>query len=141
LNETSFKENLTVGQELPSYSVKVESKIYRRYNRLIREINPIHLNKSYAQKLGFENIVVAGNFLFTFIPKWILDWIPIPSALKKATVYFENPVYPDEEIIHKGTIQEIEELSGQIKVICEYHVEKGDGTPTSKGKIILNFKK
>ncbi len=113
--------------------------MYRKYNRLINEINPIHISKSYAQKIGFETIVVAGNFLFSYIPKWIIDWTSDLSIIKKITVKFENPVYPDEEIIHKGKIVQIYEDHGEEVVECDYQVFKASGQKTSFGKITLSF--
>lgn len=142
ITETKFSlEKASVGQTLPPFRVHVETKIYRRYNRIIKEINPIHFNKNYAQKLGYEDIVVAGNFLFTYIPKWILDWIQDVEAIQKVTIKFENPVYINEEIIHNGKIIDIKDESDKKIIICEYYVEKPDGLRTSFGQVILSFKK
>jgi acyl dehydratase len=117
----------------------VESRNYRKYNRIIKEVNPIHMSKIYAQNIGYEDIVVAGNFLFTYIPKWIIDWVGDVNALKKTTVKFENPVFPDDEIVHKGKIVEIKEEKGKTIVKCDYHVEKTSGERTSLGNIILSI--
>ena len=132
-------DDLKVGQEIPAYQVNVEYQNYRKYNRLVKEINPIHFNKKYAQKLGFNTIVVAGNFLFTYIPKWIIDWVGDVNAIKKITVKFENPVYINDEIIHKGKIVDIKEEDGQKIVECDYHVEKTSGEKTYFGIIILSL--
>lgn len=134
-------KNLTVGQELPFFEVKVESQIYRKYNRLIKEINPIHFNKKYAQNLGYETIVVAGNFLFTFIPKWIIDWIGAEnvSAIKNINVKFENPVYPDDKIMINGKIVNIEKQNDNRIIECEYIVKKANEENVFRGNVILNF--
>ncbi len=121
--------------------VTVENKKYMRYNRIIGEINPIHFNKSYAIKLGFDNIVVAGNFLFTYIPKWLINWTGDPTAIKEITVEFENPVYIDDQIVHKGKIIDIKLEKDQKTVVCDYWVEKPSGVRTSKGRVKLAFKK
>ena len=138
--ETVFNPvTATIGQEIPIYRVHIAKMIYRKYNRIIKEINPIHISKSYAQNLGYDDIVVAGNFLFTYIPKWISDWIKDVNVLKKITVKFENPVYIDEEIIHTGKIVDISQKEGNIDIICEYTVKKPDGLKTSYGEIYLMF--
>ncbi len=67
--------DFVIGQAIPSSKVKIDKKSYKSYNRLIGEINPIHLSKKYAQNLGFDDIVVAGNFLFSIVNKWIINWI------------------------------------------------------------------
>ncbi|GAG63566.1 unnamed protein product [marine sediment metagenome] len=99
--------NIEIGQEIPPFKVKIEKKVYGKYNRLIHEINPLHLNLNYAKKLGFDNIVIAGNFLFSFITKWIIDWVDDIKLIKSITMQFEKPVYIDEEIVYKGKIAEI----------------------------------
>ena len=134
-------ETAVVDQEIPPLRVNIARMIYRKYNRIIKEINPIHINKNYAQKLGYDDIVVAGNFLFTYIPKWILEWIKDPNLLKKVTIKFENPVYIDEEIIHKGKIVEIHEDNLTKKIKCEYIVEKPNGLRTSYGEMFFSYNK
>jgi len=139
--DTTFSlSNLSIGQEIPSYKVHISKTSYRKYNRLIKEINAIHISKNYAQNLGYDDIVVAGNFLFTYIPKWIINWIEKESWLRKISIRFENPVYVDEDIIHKGKITEIKHEDDMISIICEYWVEKSNGVRTSYGEILLIVK-
>ncbi|MBD3229398.1 MAG: hypothetical protein GF329_14530 [Candidatus Lokiarchaeota archaeon] len=130
-------KNLEVGDTLPINRVKIDSKIYKKYNRLINEINPLHFNKKYAQKLGFEDIVVAGNFNYTFIPKWIIDWTGIVDSIKEIKITFEKPVYINEEIIHSGRIKDIYVKNNEKIAICEFNVKKINGQQVYHGKIKL----
>jgi len=101
-------KKLEIGQEIPSFKVKMEKKTYKQYNKLAKEINPMHLSKLYVHRLGYDDILIAGNFLFSFIPKWIINWIEGNiNALSSITIKFENPVYIDDEIVLKGNILEI----------------------------------
>ena len=86
-------------------------------------------------KLGYDGIVVAGNFLFTYIPKWAIDWCGDATAIKKIDVKFDNPVYLDDTIVHKGKIINIDEEKRLIE--CQYEVEKTNGERSSYGKILL----
>jgi len=131
--------DIKIDQEIPPFKVKIDHKKYRKYNKLIKEINPIHMSKMYAQKIGYEDIVIAGNFLFTYIPKWIIDWIGDVNVIKKATVKFENPVYPYDEIIHKGSIVDIKERNEKKIIKCDYNVEKISGERTSYGTIVISL--
>lgn len=131
--------NIEIGQEIPPFKVKIESKSYKKYNRLIHEMNPLHKNTEYAQNLGFDNIVVAGNFLFSYISKWIISWVGEINAVKKITVKFGNPVYIDENLIHKGKIIEIQDKNNQKLIFCEYQVEKFNGEKVMNGVIKLTF--
>ncbi len=140
-NQKFQLEKLKVGTEIPPMIETVENKKYMRYNRIIGEINPIHFNKAYATKLGFDNVVVAGNFLFTYIPKWLINWMGNASAIKKIDIEFGNPVYIDDQIVHKGKILDIRREKDQTTVECDFWVEKPSGVRTSKGCIFLAFKK
>lgn len=132
-------DGLTVGQEIPEFQVKMEGQTYRKYNRLIKEINPIHFNKNYALKLGYNGIVVAGNFLFTFIPKWIIDWVEDPTAIKKIDVKFDTPVYLDDILIHTGKIVKIDGEGAHGLFELEYEVKKSNGERSSYGSVLLSL--
>ena len=69
MRDKNILADVKIGQEIPPLKVKVERKTYRKYNRLIKEINPMHLSKIYVQKLGYDDVLVAGNFLYSYIPK------------------------------------------------------------------------
>ena len=131
---------IKIGQPIPPLNIKVEKKTYKQYNRLIGEINPMHLSKIYVQRLGYNDVLVAGNFLFSFIPKWIINWIDSDiKALRNITVKFENPVYPDEVIVFKGKISDIKTDNNNKIVDCEYQAEKLSGNKVMSGKVKLNF--
>ena len=133
--------NIEIDQEIPPFKVKIEKKVYGKYNRLIHEINPLHFNLKYAQKLGFDNIVIAGNFLFSFITKWIINWIDDINVISKISIKFGKPVYINEEIVHKGKVVEIQNLDNKKIVMCEYLVEKLNRETVMNGIIKLDFLK
>jgi len=134
-------EKLVVGYEIPEYKVEISAQNYRKYNRLIKEINPLHTNKKYAQKMGYDTVIMAGNYLFTFIPKWLVDWIGDIEPIKKITIKFVNPVYPNDVIVHKGEIIKVTESNDSKIIECKYSVEKLNKDITANGKIILLFAK
>jgi len=135
----TFINSFHEGIELPPFKIKVEAQKYRKYNRLIKEINPIHFNKKYAQNLGFDSIVVAGNFLFTYIPKWLIDWIGDARIIKRITINFQHPIYADDVIIHKGKIVKIIEKNNRKVAECEYIVQKENGQKTANGTITFQI--
>jgi len=132
-------KKIEIGQKIPPLRVKIESKSYKKYNRLIHEINPLHKSTEFAQNLGFDNIIVAGNFLFSYISKWIISWIDEINAVKKITVKFGNPVYIDENLIHQGKVIEIHVKNNQKLITCEYEVVKLNGEKAMNGIIELIF--
>jgi acyl dehydratase len=133
-------ESIKVGDQMPIYSVIIDEKMYRKYNRLVNEINPLHFNKKYAQKLGFEDIVVAGNFTFGYIPKWIIDWTRDLGCIDQISVYFEKPVFINDQITHKGRVIKIDVKNDKKFIECSFTVEKTiDNEIVTRGYIQLSF--
>ena len=130
---------MKIGLKLPIYKIKIDAKKYRRYNRLIGEINPIHLSKKYAQNAGYKTIIIAGNYLFTYIPMWLIDWTGNVENIKNITIRFDTPVYPDDEIVHEGEVKEITESINEKIVRCNYSIRNTSGEITAIGEIILSF--
>ena len=140
MKEFNSKINdFVIGQVIPSSKVKIDKKTYKSYNRLIGEINPIHLSKKYAQNLGFDDIVVAGNFLFSIVNKWIVDWIKDVKIFKKISIKFENPVYPDDEITFLGKISNIDNSENEKIIICNFKVKKSNTIEVMNGTIELKI--
>ena len=140
MKEFNSKINdFVIGQIIPSSKVKIDKKTYKNYNRLIGEINPIHLSKKYAQNLGFDDIVVAGNFLFSIVNKWLVDWIKDVKIFKKISIKFENPVYPDDEIMFLGTISNIDNSENERLIICNYQGKKSNDIEVMNGTIELKI--
>ena len=139
--EKNSLSNVELGQEIPPLAIKVERRTYKKYNRLIKEINPMHLSKMYVQKLGYDDVLVAGNFLYSYIPKWIINWIGAENVetIKNINVKFENPVYPDDEIIINGKIVNVEKKNEKKIIECEFNVRKPDTERVFSGNIKLVF--
>ena len=131
--------DIVIGQAIPSSKVKIDKKSYKSYNRLIGEINPIHLSKKYAQNLGFDDIVVAGNYLFSIVNKWIVDWIKDVKIFKKISIRFENPVYPDDEITFFGNVSNIDNIKNEKIIICNYQGKKNKNVEVMNGTIELKI--
>ena len=142
INKKIHLSTIKIGQNIPHIKVKFEKKTYKQYNRLIREINPMHLSKLYVQRLGYNDVLVAGNFLFSFVPKWIIDWIDGNiNALSNITIKFENPVYPNDEIVFNGKIVDIKDNNNKKVVNCEYQAEKINHERVMSGMVKLSFSK
>ncbi len=139
--EKDLISNLKIGDSIPNYSVIIDKKTYLQYNRLIKEINPLHFNKKYAQKMGFDDIVIAGNFLYAYLLKWIVNWVRNINYIKKINIKFLNPVYLNEEIVHSGKIIDISKKNGCRIITCEFNVKKNGEIITSSGTIILEHPK
>ena len=83
--------------------------------------------------------MISKYYLFTYIPKWIIDWLGVGDAIKNISVNFDTPVYPEDVIIHKGKVTEIINSGNQTFIKCVFRVEKSTGEKSSDGIITLTM--
>jgi len=96
-------------------------------NNKIYKINPeIRITRNYNRFKGLiGKLLIDGNI----------------NALSSITIKFENPVYPNDEIIFNGKIIDIKHEDNRKIVHCEYHVEKIDNERVMTGTVNLSFSK
>ncbi|MHA1264051.1 MAG: MaoC family dehydratase [Candidatus Helarchaeota archaeon] len=132
-------EQVKEGEELPPFSIKIDAAMYKKYNRLIHEINPLHFNEKYAQSLGYKTIVVAGVFTASFFLRAILDWSKNPSNIVGYTIQFLNPVYLGDTITHRTIVKKKYEDQQNRWIECDVKVENQVGQEVTRGRVTLRF--
>lgn len=78
--------------------------MYKQYNRLVHEINPLHFNEEYAKKLGFRTIVVAGVFTYGFYLRPVVNWIQKSAKINSVNIRFHMPVYLEDTVTQGATV-------------------------------------
>jgi len=99
----------------------MDRNTYFRYNALVGEINPLHFDEDYARKIGFKDIVVAGVYTFSFIPKMVTDRTGQPGKIRSIELRYENPVYIGEEVVYRG--RPVGEYVSEGVKFVEYGIE------------------
>jgi acyl dehydratase len=132
-------DDIREGDHFPEYPIRMDRETYFEYNELVKNINPLHSNEEYAQKLGFRDIVVAGVYTFSFIPRMIEEWLSSPVRFKKIEIRYQSPVYPDAVIVHKARVIKKVERDGQRLIECEVTVEDEDGERLTVAAATLEF--
>ncbi len=121
-------ENINEGDIIPAFTVKMDRTTYFKYNKLVNEINPLHFDEKYAKSLGFRDIVVAGVYTFSFIPKIITDWIGEPGRIKNIEIKYIKPAYIEDEVTYKGVVKSKRLVENRKVVECEVYSENTEGT-------------
>lgn len=132
-------DDVEIGEEVPPFTVQMDRDMYKQYNRLVHEINPLHFNEKYAQGLGFKAIVVAGVFTYSYFLRPILSMMKKPSAIKKIQIRFHEPVYIEDTITHRTIIRKKYTQDGVPHLDCEVWVENQDGQKVTSGTVTLIF--
>ena len=112
---------------------------YLAYNRLVNNINPLHSDQGYARKLGFEDIVVAGVFTFSFIPQMIEEWAGGSSIIRCVEIKYLSPVYIEAAIVHKALVRSKFVKDGIRRLELEVWVEDSQGNRLTEARVTVEF--
>ena len=133
----SLFENAEIGQQLEPFSVTINWNMYKKYNRLVHEINPLHFNESYAKQLGYKTIVVAGVYTASFFLRPLLKWIKDPTAILNYEIRFHDPVYLGDTISHHASIRKKYEQKGNYYIELEAWVENQEKKRITTGTVTV----
>ncbi len=120
-------DQIQEGMSLPELQVRMDRDLYFAYNKLVGNINPLHSDEAYARKLGFEDIVVAGVYTFSFITRMIEEWIGNAGRISSVTVKYQAPIYIDRTIINRAIVKKKSMEQGTGHIECEVSVTDPDG--------------
>jgi acyl dehydratase len=137
-NEVTF-ETVKEGDALPEFRARMERETYFAYNQLIKNMNPLHSDPEYARRLGFKDIVVAGVYTFSFIPKMVEDWIGAAGRVCGVEIRFSNPVYIEETIVQTGRVKKIFSSGGKRLLECEVNVSDSRGNPLTSATVTVEM--
>lgn len=128
-------ETLKIGQDIPPLKINITSEKNKHYNRIVKEINPLHYNLKYAKSLGYKNIVIAGVFTYSFFTKMIKDWLGKSGVIKNLEIFFKDPAYENDLIIHKGKVLDKQFDNDKKLIKCEIWSENKDGVQLARANI------
>ena len=115
--------NITVGYEIPEFTIEpFQQQNLINYAKASGDYNPIHLDKNFANNLGFDNVIVHGMLIMAHLGKSIANSMTI-SYLKHFSVQFSSITTLGEKLICSGRVRKIEKnkekkiISLNLKVI------------------------
>jgi acyl dehydratase len=101
-------KNIVVGYEIPEVIIEpLQQKDLIKYAKASGDYNPIHLDKNFANNIGFDNVIVHGMLIMAHLGKSIANSITI-SYLKHFSVQFSSITTLGEKLICSGQVIKIE---------------------------------
>lgn len=130
---------ISEGTSLPECRIRMDPERYGAYNRLVDEINPLHFDRDFARALGFEDIVVAGIYSFSFIPRMIESVLEESARIRSIEIVYKSPLYVGEEIVQRALVKRKVEAEGTRWVELEVSVRDRRGRTTTEASVIVEF--
>ena len=124
------------GYKLKSIKNKIIQTNVNKYAKASGDLNPIHLDKSFAKKSIFKNTIAHGMMIGGILSEMLFaEYGDLWLSKSSIDIKFKAPVFMDEEIITYGEV--INNENNKLKI--DLVVEKNNGTEAIKGFAIIEF--
>jgi len=119
-------EDFTVGREYRE-TIKITDDMVRKFAELTGDMNPLHLDESFARKSRFGKRICHGMLVASMISRIMGMNFPGPGTIiVKQLLKYRAPVYVDETVEVRVTVLEIN--SDKKRIILDTPVYKKDDT-------------
>ena len=124
------------GYKLKSIKNKIIQSNVNNYAKASGDLNPIHLNESFAKKSIFKNTIAHGMMIGGILSEMLFaEYGDLWLSKSSIDIKFKAPVYMNEEITTYGKVIKNEDNKLKIDLV----VQKNNGTEAIKGFAIIEF--
>ena len=93
----------------------VSQKVYDAFQQCSGDINPLHVDKEFAKKKGFDACVMYGNILNAFVSYFVGMVLPDKNVMIQAQdINYRKPVFLND---HLQLVSTIDDVSEAVNVI------------------------
>lgn len=115
MNRYTFDE-IEVGMQA-EFTVKVKPEDMEKFCHITGDTNPLHCDKEYARKRGFEDRIVYGMLSASYLSTLAGIYLPgKESLIQSVDVSFIKPVCINEVLTVKGKVNDKNELFKILKI-------------------------
>jgi acyl dehydratase len=86
---------------------------------ILRDTNPLHLDRVYARERGLPDVVQQGPLNETYLYRFLTDWLHRPWDLRKTKIRFTANVIPDDLLTCHGNITRKYRDNDEPRVDCQ----------------------
>ena len=98
----------SVGDSLPELRVTPDAGLTKRYAEASGDMNPIHIDEEFAQKVGLPGCILHGLWSMAQVARAQSAVAGgDPRALKRLSVQFRGMGFPEQEIVVTSTVTEV----------------------------------
>ena len=135
----SFEE-VSVGDEIPAFSITLEQMMLWQYAGASGDFNPIHVDKEFGEQVGLGGTIAHGLSSMGRMAKTLTDWVEDPGRLKKLKVRFAAPARPGDTLTFKGKVTGKSEEGSSKLVFLEVEAETQDGVQVlTRGEAVVEL--
>jgi acyl dehydratase len=100
---------LKVGESIEELRVTPDKYLPHRYAGASGDFNPIHIDPEFAKAVGLPNNILHGLYMMGLVARANAAAAGgDPRALKRLSVQFRGMGAPEQEIVVRGTVKEVD---------------------------------
>lgn len=108
-----------------THTYQVTPEVYAAFQVVSGDFNPLHTDLGFAKKKGFIGKVMYGNILNAFISHFVGMLLPSQDVMiLSQDINFHKPVYLNDEITLKASIDDVSEAVGYISYKLVFYRDK-----------------
>ena len=109
-----------IGDTIPERRHKVTQEQIDRYAEASGDRNPLHIDPEFAKQTIFRRTIAHGLLTLSFLSQAMAAWDWKGWAFGGGLdVAFLGPVYPDDEVVVKGSVSAFEVAEDGVYAVCE----------------------
>lgn len=113
---------------------KIDEHIYRTFQELSGDMNPLHTDEDFAARKGFSGKVMYGNILNAFVSYGIGMALPTPNVMiQTQDIVFRKPVFMGDSLTMEMKTEEVHEAVNVV--IIAFKFTNGDNKVVAKGHV------
>lgn len=117
---------------------KITPAVYLNFQKTFKDKNPLHTDKEFAKKYGFEDKVIYGNILNGFISFFIGEKLPIKNvAIVGQEISYYLPIYVGQTLEFESYIESVHKSVNVEDFSFTFKNQKG--LKVAKGKIQIKI--
>ncbi len=123
------------------YTYKVSPEVYYSFQRCSNDYNPLHTDKAFAERNGFDGCVMYGNILNAFVSHFVGMLLPSREVMiQSQDISFHKPVYLNDEIQLEAGIDTVSEAVNIINYKLKFRrVTDGKSELVAKGHVQIGL--
>ena len=137
-NPTEFTfEDIEIGLT-KEFNITITQSMVNDFAKLSGDFNPLHVNEEYAKSTEFQNKVVHGMLLASFLSRMVGMYLPGKHALYASqSLEFQNPCFIGDKIIVSSIITDKSDSTKIIKIKSNIINQKNQTLLHGEGRIIV----
>jgi acyl dehydratase len=128
-------EEMAPGTEIPPANYgPMDRNGYITTAIILRDGNPLHLDRVYACDRGLRDVVQQGPLNQSYLYRFLTDWLHRPWDLRRTKIRFVANVFPGDVLSCHGVVVRTYHENNEALIDCKIWQENQSGEKTLVGE-------